>query len=88
MSKHLFDHHLIFPASLVLTCFLSEAVPAESACGNCQKQVLEAVGKMVHVMEHQTVPGVVSAIGTGRNILNIIGSAHPLICEQTSAFGG
>lgn len=56
---------------------LPEAVPSELVCGNCQKRVLEAVGKMIHVMEEQLGPGVLSAAETGMNILNIIGAVPP-----------
>ncbi|KAI4797837.1 hypothetical protein KUCAC02_024818 [Chaenocephalus aceratus] len=50
---------------------LSTAVPSELVCEKCQEKVLEAVGKMIHVMEEQMSPGVLSAVETGRNILNI-----------------
>ncbi|XP_061520016.1 polycystin-1 [Phycodurus eques] len=54
----------------------STAVPPDLMCVNCQEKVLEAVGKMIHVMEeHKSPGGGVSAFDTGRNILSIIGSS-------------
>uniref|UniRef100_UPI0037E95008 polycystin-1 n=1 Tax=Semicossyphus pulcher TaxID=241346 RepID=UPI0037E95008 len=52
----------------------STAVPGEIVCRNCQEKVLEAVQKMIHVLEEQINPGLLSAAETGRNILNIIGN--------------
>ncbi|XP_067100237.1 LOW QUALITY PROTEIN: polycystin-1-like [Osmerus mordax] len=46
-------------------------VPGE-AC--CQEKVLEALGRMTHVMEQHTEPGDTVAIETGKNILTILGS--------------
>ncbi|XP_030255555.1 polycystin-1 [Sparus aurata] len=64
---------------------LSTAVPSELVCENCQEKVLEAVGKMIHLMEEQMSPGVVSAVETGRNILNIIGSTLAALSESVGA---
>uniref|UniRef100_A0A671Y792 Polycystic kidney disease 1b n=1 Tax=Sparus aurata TaxID=8175 RepID=A0A671Y792_SPAAU len=63
---------------------LSTAVPSELVCENCQEKVLEAVGKMIHLMEEQMSPGVVSAVETGRNILNIIGAAYSSTLDSAS----
>ena len=57
-------------------CF-PKAVPSEFVCERCQEKVLEAVGKMIHVMEEQMGPGVLSAVETGRKILKIIGTGQP-----------
>ncbi|TKS90159.1 Polycystin-1 [Collichthys lucidus] len=65
----------------------STAVPSELVCENCQQRVLEAVGKMIHVMEEQMSPGVQAAVETGRNILNIIGSTLAAVSESVSASG-
>ncbi|KAE8284545.1 Polycystin-1 [Larimichthys crocea] len=65
----------------------STAVPSELVCENCQEKVLEAVGKMIHVMEEQMSPGVQAAVETGRNILNIIGSTLAAVSESVSASG-
>lgn len=35
---------------------------------------MKAVGKMIHLMEEQMIPGAVSAVHTGRNILDILGA--------------
>ncbi|KAM4623628.1 polycystin-1 [Polymixia lowei] len=58
----------------------STAVASEVVCEGCQEKVLEAVGKMIHVMEEQTSSGVgvASAVDTGRNILNVIGAGSAL----------
>ena len=48
-----------------------QEVPSE-AC--CQEKVLEALGRMTHVMEQHTDPGGTLAIETGRNILTILGT--------------
>uniref|UniRef100_A0A3Q3IQE5 Polycystic kidney disease 1b n=1 Tax=Monopterus albus TaxID=43700 RepID=A0A3Q3IQE5_MONAL len=50
----------------------TQAVPSELVCESCQEKVLKAVGKMIRVMEEEMIPGVLSAVDTGRNILNII----------------
>ncbi|KAK9530722.1 hypothetical protein VZT92_012210 [Zoarces viviparus] len=63
----------------------STAVPSELVCEKCQQKVLEAVGKMIHVMEEQMSPGVWSALETGRNILNIIGSTLVAVSESAGA---
>ncbi|XP_058477572.1 polycystin-1 isoform X2 [Solea solea] len=63
----------------------STAVPHELVCWDCQKKVLESVGKMIHVLEEQMSPGVSIALETGRNILNIIGSTLAAVSESTSA---
>ncbi|XP_027144915.1 polycystin-1 [Larimichthys crocea] len=65
----------------------STAVPSELVSENCQEKVLEAVGKMIHVMEEQMSPGVQAAVETGRNILNIIGSTLAAVSESVSASG-
>ena len=71
---HLFQHFKHTNSKRhVYFCFL-KAVPSELVCEKCQEKVLEAVGKMIHVMEEQMSPGVLSAVETGRNILNIIGA--------------
>ncbi|XP_051273916.1 polycystin-1 isoform X2 [Dicentrarchus labrax] len=62
----------------------STAVPSELVCENCQEKVLEAVRKMIHVMEEQMSSGGLSTVETGRNILNIIGST--LAAVSVSAF--
>uniref|UniRef100_A0A3B4YDK7 Polycystin-1-like n=1 Tax=Seriola lalandi dorsalis TaxID=1841481 RepID=A0A3B4YDK7_SERLL len=54
----------------------STAVPRELVCKGCQEKVLEAVGRMIHVMETEMRPGVLSALETGRNILNVINSSR------------
>ncbi|KAF1374215.1 hypothetical protein PFLUV_G00247310 [Perca fluviatilis] len=64
---------------------LSTAVPRELVCEKCQEKVLEAVGKMIHVMEEQMSLGVLSAVETGKNILNIIGSILAAASESVSA---
>ncbi|XP_051926382.1 polycystin-1 isoform X2 [Hippocampus zosterae] len=54
----------------------STAVPAELICMDCQEKVLEAIGKMIHVMqEHKSPAGGVSVFDTGKNILRIVGSS-------------
>lgn len=41
---------------------------------DCQEKVLEAIGKMIHVMkEHKSPAGGVSVFDTGKNILRIVG---------------
>ncbi|XP_077358515.1 polycystin-1 isoform X3 [Festucalex cinctus] len=63
----------------------STAVPADLImCVECQAKVLEAVQKMIHVMEeHQQPGGGVSALDTGKNILSILGNS--LACTSLSA---
>ncbi|XP_044035256.1 polycystin-1 isoform X2 [Siniperca chuatsi] len=63
----------------------STAVSSELVCENCQEKVLEAVGKMIHIMKEQMSPGVLSAVEIGRNILNIIGSTLAAVSESVSA---
>ncbi|XP_049915502.1 polycystin-1 isoform X2 [Epinephelus moara] len=63
----------------------SIAVPSELLCEKCQEKVLEAVGKMIHVMEEQMSPGVLSVVETGQNILNIIGSTLAAVSESASS---
>ncbi|XP_061667089.1 polycystin-1 [Syngnathoides biaculeatus] len=67
---------------------LSTALPPELMCVNCQEKVLEAVGKMIHVMEEHKSPGGggVAAFDTGRNILSIIGSSLAAASLSTIAF--
>lgn len=55
--------------------FLFQAVPSELVCEGCRVRVLDAVGKMIRVIEEQMSPGVLSALETGRNILDVIGAA-------------
>ncbi|XP_040885354.1 polycystin-1 [Toxotes jaculatrix] len=61
------------------------AVPSELVCKGCQEKVLEAVGRMIHVMEEHMSPGVLSPLETGRNILNVIGSTLAAVSESSSA---
>ncbi|XP_026207627.1 polycystin-1-like [Anabas testudineus] len=63
----------------------STAVPSELVCENCQKQILKAVGKMIHLMEEQMIPHALSAVHTGRNIFNILGSTLAAVSEAVSA---
>lgn len=49
-------------------------MPSELACEDCQKRVLETVGKVIRILEEQASPGVLPAAKTGSNILNIIGT--------------
>ncbi|XP_069012250.1 polycystin-1 [Embiotoca jacksoni] len=63
----------------------STAVPSELLCESCQEKVLEAVGKMIRVVEEQTSPVVLPAVDTGRNILNVIGSTLAAASESVSA---
>uniref|UniRef100_A0A3P8QNW3 Polycystic kidney disease 1b n=1 Tax=Astatotilapia calliptera TaxID=8154 RepID=A0A3P8QNW3_ASTCA len=51
------------------------AVPSELVRETSQKKVLETVGKMIHVIEKETDPAVLSAADKGRNILNVIGAS-------------
>lgn len=62
--------------------WFAKAVPSELSCGNCQKRLLETVGKVIHVIEEQASPGMSSAVKTGSDILNIIGTGRP----QSTAF--
>ncbi|XP_029311858.1 polycystin-1 [Cottoperca gobio] len=64
---------------------LSTAVPSELISEKCQEKVLEAVGKMIHVMDEQMSSGVLSAVEAGRNILNIIGSTLAAVCESVGS---
>ncbi|XP_062299163.1 polycystin-1 [Scomber scombrus] len=64
----------------------STAVPSALVCDGCQEKVLEAVGKMIHVMEEQMSLGVFSSFDTGKNILNVIGSTLAAVSESASAF--
>ncbi|AWP17296.1 putative polycystin-1-like [Scophthalmus maximus] len=61
------------------------AVPSELVCEGCRVRVLDAVGKMIRVIEEQMSPGVLSALETGRNILNVIGSTLAAVSESASA---
>ncbi|XP_022598094.1 polycystin-1-like [Seriola dumerili] len=63
----------------------STAVPRELVCKGCQEKVLEAVGRMIHVMETEMRPGVLSALETGRNILNVIGCTLAAVSESAGA---
>ncbi|XP_054860443.1 polycystin-1 isoform X2 [Amphiprion ocellaris] len=63
----------------------STAVPSELICERCHEKVLEAVGKMIHVIEEQMSPAVLPAVDTGRNILNVIGSTLAAVSESVSA---
>lgn len=56
---------------------LFQAVPSELVRETSQKNVLETVGKMIHVIEKEMDPAVLSAADTGRNILNVIGAGQP-----------
>lgn len=48
-------------------------------CEKSQKKVMEAVGKMIHIIEEErSREGMVSTVETGKNILAIIGADHPL----------
>ncbi|XP_008289301.1 polycystin-1 [Stegastes partitus] len=61
----------------------STAVPSELICESCQEKVLEAVGKMIHVIEEQMSPAVLPAVDTGRNILNVIGSTLAAVSSSS-----
>ncbi|KAM8836900.1 polycystin-1 isoform 2-T2 [Spinachia spinachia] len=63
------------------------AVPSELICEKSQQKLLEAVGRMIHVMTEQTSPGVFSALDTGRNILSVIGSTLAAVSQSVSASG-
>ncbi|XP_054625121.1 polycystin-1 isoform X2 [Dunckerocampus dactyliophorus] len=63
----------------------STAVPAELVCDGCQEKVLEAVGKMIGMMEEHASHDVLSVFDTGRNILNIIGSSLTALSLSVSA---
>ncbi|CAB1455219.1 unnamed protein product [Pleuronectes platessa] len=60
-------------------------IPDELVCEGCQEKVLEAVGRMILVMEEQMSPGVLSALETGRNILHVLGSTLAAVSESASA---
>lgn len=62
--------------------FVAKAVPLELSCGDCQKRLLETVGKVIRVIEEQASPGMSSAVKTGSDILNIIGTGT----TQATAF--
>ncbi|XP_067432834.1 polycystin-1 [Thunnus thynnus] len=62
----------------------STAVPSELVCDGCQEKILEAVGKMIHVMDEQMSLGVLSAFDMGKNILNVIGSTLAAVSESVS----
>lgn len=81
-ANHFTSWKHFFCKSYLNFCF-PEAVPGELVCENCQENVLETVGKMIHVMEEQRRPGVLLAVETGRNILLIIGAVHLLHYEQS-----
>ncbi|CAF92443.1 unnamed protein product [Tetraodon nigroviridis] len=55
----------IIPYAIALTSRLNQAVPSELTCEDCQKKVLETAGKLIHVLEEQASPGVLSAVKTG-----------------------
>lgn len=74
ISHQLLPYKNLFCKCILYFCF-PQAVPGELVCEICQEKVLEAVRKMIHVMDEQMSPGVLSAFETGRNILNIIGAA-------------
>uniref|UniRef100_UPI003AAB6BD9 polycystin-1 n=1 Tax=Centroberyx gerrardi TaxID=166262 RepID=UPI003AAB6BD9 len=63
----------------------STAVASELVCDGCQEKVLEAVRKMIHVMEEQTNVGVSSVVDTGKNILNVIGSTLAAVSVSASS---
>uniref|UniRef100_A0A3B4YHA8 Polycystin-1-like n=1 Tax=Seriola lalandi dorsalis TaxID=1841481 RepID=A0A3B4YHA8_SERLL len=63
----------------------STVMPRELVCKGCQEKVLEAVGRMIHVMETEMRPGVLSALETGRNILNVIGCTLAAVSESAGA---
>ncbi|KAF7653465.1 hypothetical protein LDENG_00082420 [Lucifuga dentata] len=60
----------------------STAVPAELVCNDCQEKVLEAVEKMIRVMEAETSVGVWLGVDTGRNILSIIDRTLAALSES------
>ncbi|KAM6951025.1 polycystin-1 [Aplochiton taeniatus] len=62
----------------------STAVPGELVCEGCQETILEAVGKMIHVLEEQTGLGDSRGVDTGRNILQVIGSSLAAVSESTA----
>ncbi|KAI5103579.1 polycystin-1 isoform X2 [Silurus meridionalis] len=53
----------------------STAVTSEMQCGDCNSQVVEAVGKMIGVIREQTRQGDLTPIDTGRNILNVLSTS-------------
>lgn len=63
----------IHSVEFLISVLFFEAVPSELVCGTCQEKVIEAVGKMIHVMEEENGPGILSAVETGKSILAIIG---------------
>ncbi|XP_075313535.1 polycystin-1 [Odontesthes bonariensis] len=69
---------------LISALMLSVADPSELLRESCQKGVLEVVGKMILVIEQQKSPAEWSAVDTGRNILNVIGSILAAVSESVS----
>lgn len=68
-------------------CFLFsfEAVPSEVDCETSQENVMEAVRKMIHIIEKERArEGIVSTVETGKSILAIIGDDHSLFPELMS----
>ncbi|KAG7226594.1 hypothetical protein INR49_003751, partial [Caranx melampygus] len=61
------------------------AVPSELVCTDCQEKVLEAVGRMIRVMEKQMRPGVLSTLETGQNILKVIGCTLAAVSGSANA---
>lgn len=57
--------------------FPFKAVPSEVDCEMSQKKIIEAVGKMIHVIEKEkSLEGIVPTVETGKSILAIIGADH------------
>nr|XP_057917818.1 polycystin-1 [Doryrhamphus excisus] len=71
-------------SALAHTTNVPQAVPAELVCNRCQEKVLEAVGKMIRMMEEHKSHDVLSVLDTGRNILSIIGSSLTAINALSS----
>ncbi|XP_028331530.1 polycystin-1 [Gouania willdenowi] len=63
----------------------STIFPIELQCEGCQEKLLQSVGRMIHVLKEQMTPAVLPAVDTGKNILNIIGSALAAVSESVSA---
>ncbi|KAM3591453.1 uncharacterized protein V6R79_002157 [Siganus canaliculatus] len=64
----------------------STAAPGELIGGSCQEKVLEAVGKMINLIDRQMSPGhSLSAPEIGRNILSIIGHTLAAVSESVPA---
>lgn len=76
----------VFVCVYTQTFFFSfEAVPSEVDCEKSQEKVMEAVGKMIHIIETKTSPDwIVSAVEMGKSILAIIGADHSLFPELNS----